>query len=144
MKKVVIYIDGACSGNPGPGGWAAIMRYMSVEKDISGGEEHTTNNRMEIMAAIKSLEHMKERCEIDMYTDSEYLRKGITEWIHSWKANGWKTSKKKDIKNVDLWKQLDQYIDRHSIKWHWVKAHSGEEYNEKVDKLAVKARNKYK
>lgn len=141
MKKVIIYTDGACSGNPGPGGWAAIMRYKDFEREISGSEEHTTNNRMELMAAIKALEQIKETCEIDLYTDSEYVHKGITQWVRGWKANGWKGSKKNSIKNVELWERLDSLVEHNKINWHWVKAHAGDEYNERADKLAVKARN---
>lgn len=144
MKKVKIYTDGACSGNPGPGGWAAIIIYNGVEKTFSGGEIHTTNNRMELLAAIKSLEALKEKCEVDLYTDSIYVKSGIFEWIKNWKKNNWKNSKKQEIKNIDLWQTLDQITELHDIKWHWVKGHSGDKYNEKVDSLAVEMRDKYK
>ncbi|MCH9753728.1 MAG: ribonuclease HI [Alphaproteobacteria bacterium] len=144
MKKVKIYTDGACSGNPGPGGWAGIIVYNGVEKEVSGGEVDTTNNRMELLAAIKTLEALKEPCSIDLYTDSKYVKTGISEWIDSWKNRNWKGSNKKDIKNVDLWKELDMVRESHEIKWHWVKGHSGNHFNEKVDQIAVKMRDKYK
>ena len=144
MKKVIIYTDGSCSGNPGPGGWASIIRHKNIEKEISGGTRDTTNNKMELLAAIKSLEQLKEHCDVDIYTDSHYVKRGVTEWMSKWKEMGWKNSKNKHIKNIELWQELEQLIKKHTIKWHWVKAHSGDEYNERVDKLAVKARNKYK
>jgi ribonuclease HI len=138
-KQVSIYTDGACSGNPGPGGWAAIMVYGEVEKEICGGEAETTNNRMEMMAAIAALEALKSACDIDVYTDSTYVQKGITEWIKGWKARGWKTADKKPVKNSDLWQRLEQAAAKHTVRWHWVRGHNGHEYNERVDKLAVAA-----
>jgi ribonuclease HI len=136
-KKVVeIFTDGACSGNPGPGGWGAVMRYGDVEKEMSGGEPATTNNRMEMMAAIMAIEAVKRPCEIHLHTDSEYLRQGITTWIHSWKARGWKTADKKPVKNVDLWQRLERAIETHDVHWHWVKGHSGHVENERADELA--------
>jgi len=140
MKKhVEIYTDGACSGNPGPGGWGAILVHGKVEKEISGCEGRTTNNRMEMMGAIAALEALKSPCTIDVYTDSTYVQKGITEWVHGWQKRGWKTADKKPVKNEDLWKRLLEATTPHHIKWHWVKGHSGHEYNERVDKLAVAA-----
>jgi ribonuclease HI len=136
-KKIVeIFTDGACSGNPGPGGWGAVLRYGEVEKDMSGGEPATTNNRMEMMAAIMAIEAVKRPCEIHLHTDSEYLRQGITTWIHSWKARGWKTADKKPVKNVDLWQRLERAIETHDVHWHWVKGHSGHVENERADELA--------
>jgi ribonuclease HI len=136
-KKVVdIFTDGACSGNPGPGGWGAVLRYGEVEKEMSGGEPATTNNRMEMMAAIMAIEAVKRPCEIHLHTDSEYLRQGITTWIHSWKARGWKTADKKPVKNVDLWQRLEFAIETHDVHWHWVKGHSGHIENERADELA--------
>ena len=133
---VEIFTDGACSGNPGPGGWGAILRYGGVEKELNGGEPATTNNRMEMMAAIMAIEAMKRPCEIHLHTDSEYLRQGITTWIHSWKARGWKTADKKPVKNVDLWQRLERAIETHDVHWHWVKGHSGHVENERADELA--------
>jgi ribonuclease HI len=136
-KKVVeIFTDGACSGNPGPGGWGAILRYGGVDKELNGGEPATTNNRMEMMAAIMAIEAVKRPCEIHLHTDSEYLRQGITTWIHSWKARGWKTADKKPVKNVDLWQRLERAIETHDVHWHWVKGHSGHVENERADELA--------
>ena len=136
-KKVVeIFTDGACSGNPGPGGWGAVLRYGEVEKEMNGGEPATTNNRMELMAAIMAIEAVKRPCEIHLHTDSEYLRQGITTWIHSWKARGWKTADKKPVKNVDLWQRLERAIETHDVHWHWVKGHSGHVENERADELA--------
>jgi ribonuclease HI len=135
-QEVVLYTDGACRGNPGPGGWGVLMTYGSKHKELCGGEEETTNNRMELMAAIAGLEALKRRCQVDIYTDSQYVRKGITEWIHGWKKNGWKTSAKKDVKNRDLWQRLDDSIARHGVNWHWVKGHSGHPGNERADALA--------
>ena len=137
MKKVTIYTDGACSGNPGPGGWAAIIMYGNKEKEISGHEDNTTNNRMEIIAAIKGLEALKEQCEVDLYTDSKYLKNGITEWIFNWKKNNWRSANKKPVKNIDLWQKLDDVVGKHKISWYWVKAHADDIYNIRVDKLAV-------
>ena len=136
-KKIVeIFTDGACSGNPGPGGWGAVLRYGEVEKEMNGGEPATTNNRMELMAAIMAIEAVKRPCEIHLHTDSEYLRQGITTWIHSWKARGWKTADKKPVKNVDLWQRLERAIETHDVHWHWVKGHSGHVENERADELA--------
>ena len=139
QKHVIIYTDGACSGNPGPGGWGALLIYGTHEKELSGGELNTTNNRMELMAAIQALEALKSSCRVDLYTDSEYLRQGITSWINGWKAKGWKTSQKKDVKNRDLWEKIDSLVSSHDVTFHWVKGHSGNENNERVDKLAVRA-----
>lgn len=136
MKKLVIYTDGACSGNPGPGGWGAILRYDSNEKELNGGAAETTNNQMELKAAIESLNALKQTCEIDLYTDSVYVRDGIMKWIAGWKRNGWKTSAKKPVKNVELWKELDEACKRHNITWHWVKGHAGHPDNERADELA--------
>ena len=135
-KIVEIFTDGACSGNPGPGGWGAVLRYGAVEKEMNGGEPETTNNRMELMAAIMAIEAVKRPCEIHLHTDSEYLRNGITTWIHSWKARGWKTADKKPVKNVDLWQRLERAIETHDVHWHWVKGHSGHAENERADALA--------
>ena len=136
-KQIVeIFTDGACSGNPGPGGWGAILRFGTVEKELNGSEEQTTNNRMELMAAIRAIEAVKRPCEIHLHTDSEYLRQGITTWIHSWKKRGWKTADKKPVKNVDLWQRLEAAIETHHVKWHWVKGHSGHAENERADELA--------
>ena len=135
-KIVEIFTDGACSGNPGPGGWGAILRYGGVEKEMNGGEPQTTNNRMELMAAIMAIEAVKRPCEIHVHTDSEYLRQGITTWIHSWKARGWRTADKKPVKNVDLWQRLEAAIETHDVHWHWVKGHSGHAENERADELA--------
>jgi ribonuclease HI len=135
-KIVEIFTDGACSGNPGPGGWGAVMRYGAVEKEMSGGEPQTTNNRMELMAAIMAIEAVKRPCEIHLHTDSEYLRQGITVWIHSWKARNWRTADKKPVKNVDLWQRLETAIETHDVHWHWVKGHSGHIENERADALA--------
>ena len=135
-KLVEIFTDGACSGNPGPGGWGAILRYGGVEREMNGGEPQTTNNRMELMAAIMAIEAVKRPCEIHLHTDSEYLRQGITTWIHSWKARGWKTADKKPVKNVDLWQRLERAIETHDVHWHWVKGHSGHVENERADELA--------
>ncbi len=143
MKKVIIYTDGACSGNPGPGGWAAIMKYKDFEKIVTGGEKNTTNNKMELLAAINSLKILKGQCEVDMYTDSNYVKKGVTEWMPEWIKRDWKNSKKKEIKNIELWQELEKFVKNHNITWHWVKAHSGNELNERADALAVKERNKH-
>ncbi len=136
MKNIEIFTDGACKGNPGPGGWGALLRYNDTEKSIHGGEQNTTNNRMELTAAIEALKLLKEPCSVDLTTDSQYVRKGVTEWIHNWKKNGWKTSAKKPVKNVDLWQQLDEFNQRHEIRWHWVKGHAGHRENEIADELA--------
>ena len=136
MKVVEIFTDGACRGNPGPGGWGVLLRYNGTEKDLFGGEAHTTNNRMELLAAIRGLEAISETCQIELTSDSQYVRKGITEWLTGWKAKGWKTAAKKPVKNQDLWKLLDEQAQRHSVNWHWVKGHSGHRENEMADKLA--------
>lgn len=136
MKSVVIYTDGACRGNPGPGGWGALLQYGQHERELFGGEAETTNNRMELMGAIEALASLKEDCEIKLYTDSTYVLKGITEWMPNWKARGWKTAAKKPVKNVDLWQRLDEEIQRHQIDWKWVKGHSGDPGNEAADQLA--------
>lgn len=136
MSVVEIYTDGACSGNPGPGGWGAILRYNGTEKELSGGEALTTNNRMELMAAIMALEALKRPSKAALYTDSVYVRDGITKWIHGWKRNGWKTAAKKPVKNDDLWKRLDAALKSHEIEWHWVKGHAGHPENERADALA--------
>lgn len=135
-KTVTIYTDGACSGNPGPGGWGALLQYGEVEKELSGGELETTNNRMELLAAIKALEALKQRCTVHLYTDSTYVKDGITQWIFSWKKNGWKTAAKKPVKNADLWQLLDVQTRRHDVNWHWVRGHDGDIRNERVDVLA--------
>lgn len=134
--RVTIHTDGACSGNPGPGGWGAVLQYNGHAKDLCGGEAETTNNRMELTAAIQALNSLKRACQIDMYTDSKYVKDGLTTWIHNWKRNGWKTAAKKPVKNADLWKDLDEAVQRHDIKWHWVKGHAGDEWNERADDLA--------
>jgi Ribonuclease HI len=135
-KVVDIFTDGACSGNPGPGGWGAILRYGTVEKELYGGEPATTNNRMELMAAIQALEALKRPMKVRLYTDSEYVKNGITQWIHGWKAKGWKTADKKPVKNEDLWKRLDEAKRRHDIEFHWVRGHAGHPENERADALA--------
>jgi ribonuclease HI len=135
-KPVVIYSDGACSGNPGPGGWGAVLIYGDKRREISGGEALTTNNRMELLAAAEALAALKRPSRAELHTDSEYLRKGITEWITKWKANGWKTAAREPVKNADLWKRLDEARQQHKISWHWVKGHAGEVENERADELA--------
>jgi len=136
--EVTIFTDGACSGNPGPGGWGAILISGAHEREICGGEPATTNNRMELMAAIQALETLKRPCKVEVHTDSQYLRKGITEWISGWKARGWRTADKKPVKNEDLWKRLDAARARHTVDWRWVKGHNGHELNERADGLANK------
>jgi ribonuclease HI len=136
--SVVIYTDGACSGNPGPGGWGAILTYQDKERELCGGESLTTNNRMELMAALMALEALKRPCHVALHTDSQYLREGITNWLHNWKRNGWKTAAKKPVKNADIWQRLDEASQRHEIKWYWVKGHAGHEMNERADELARK------
>jgi ribonuclease HI len=136
MKSVEIFTDGACRGNPGPGGWGVLLCYNGTEKRLYGAEAHTTNNRMELLAAIRGLEAVTENCQIDLTSDSQYVRKGITEWLKGWKAKGWKTAAKKPVKNQDLWQLLDQQAQRHKINWHWVKGHSGHRENEIADELA--------
>lgn len=134
--SVVIYTDGACSGNPGPGGWGAILRYGDHEKELNGGEDDTTNNRMEMMAVIEALRALSKPCTIDLYTDSVYVKDGVTKWMEGWKARNWRTSSKKPVKNQDLWKRIDEEIQRHKINWHWVKGHAGHPDNERADELA--------
>jgi ribonuclease HI len=134
--RVVIYTDGACSGNPGPGGWGAILAFGDRVKEMKGGEPHTTNNRMELMGAIAALEALKRPCVVDLHTDSKYLQDGIMKWIHGWKRNGWRTADKKPVKNIDLWQRLDQALAQHRINWHWVKGHAGHPQNERADELA--------
>jgi len=138
QKKVTIYTDGACSGNPGPGGWAALLRYGSHEKEISGSESKSTSNRMELTAAVQALNALKSSCKVNLYTDSEYLRRGITEWLPGWRARNWRRKGGK-LANVDLWKALDAAIRRHDVQWHWVRGHAGNRYNERVDRLARQA-----
>jgi ribonuclease HI len=135
-QEVQIFTDGACSGNPGPGGWGAVLRFGGREKELKGGEAATTNNRMELMAAISALEALKRDCKVDLYTDSNYLREGITKWIHKWRRNGWRTAEKKAVKNAELWQRLDQALSRHRIQWHWVRGHAGHAENERADALA--------
>ena len=136
LPHVTVFTDGACSGNPGPGGWGAILRFGDKEKELKGGEAHTTNNRMELMAAISALEALKKPCVVDLTTDSQYVRQGITGWIHGWKKNGWRTSDKKPVKNVDLWQRLDAALKPHQVRWHWIKGHAGHDENERADQLA--------
>jgi ribonuclease HI len=136
VSRVDIYTDGACSGNPGPGGWGAILVFNGHEKELSGGETLTTNNRMELMAAIAGIEALKRSVEAHVHTDSQYVKDGITKWIHKWKTNGWKTSDKKPVKNDDLWKRLEAALAAHTVHWHWVKGHAGHPMNERADELA--------
>ena len=135
-RNVTIHTDGACSGNPGPGGFGAILAWNDHVKEIKGGEPHTTNNRMELMAAITALEALKVPCSVDLYTDSQYLRGGITGWIDQWKRNGWRTSDRKPVKNIDLWQRLDAALKSHEVRWHWVRGHAGHDLNEQADRLA--------
>ena len=139
MSVIEIYTDGACRGNPGPGGWAAVLSFGEREKELAGAEEHTTNNRMELTAVIRALEALKRPVEARVFTDSEYVRRGITEWVSSWKARGWKTADRKPVKNQDLWEELDRLAAQHRIEWHWVKGHAGIPGNERVDRLANQA-----
>lgn len=134
--KVVVFTDGACKGNPGPGGWGAIMLYGEKKKEICGGEAHTTNNRMELMGAIMALETLTKPCKVELHTDSQYVMKGVTQWIHGWKARGWRTADKSPVKNEDLWKRLDTARGRHEVDWRWVKGHAGHPLNERADALA--------
>jgi ribonuclease HI len=136
LNQVEIFTDGACRGNPGLGGWGAVVRYKEHEKQLFGGTAETTNNRMELMAAIQALNSLKRPCSVNLTTDSQYVRKGITEWMNDWKKRNWKTAAKKPVKNQDLWQQLDQAAQRHEIQWHWVKGHAGHEGNELADQLA--------
>jgi ribonuclease HI len=135
-KSVEIFTDGACSGNPGPGGWGAILRFNGVTKELSGGEANTTNNRMELLAAISALGALKEPCAVDLYTDSEYVKNGISGWIEGWKRNGWRTAAKQPVKNAELWQALDEARKRHKVTWHWVRGHAGHPENERADELA--------
>ena len=136
MKNVTIYTDGACRGNPGPGGWGVVLTHAGHEKHLHGGEYDTTNNRMELTAAIKALQALKQPCKVELYTDSHYVKHGVEKWLHSWKKNKWKTAARKEVKNKDLWQQLDTESQRHTIKWSWVKGHSGDPGNELADLLA--------
>ena len=133
---VIVHTDGGCSPNPGPGGWGAILAFGDHEKELKGGEPHSTNNRMELMAAISALEALKRPCLVDIHTDSQYLRNGIMSWIKQWKRNGWRTAEKKPVKNVDLWQRLEAAMARHRVRWHWVRGHAGHELNERADQLA--------
>jgi ribonuclease HI len=137
--RVTIHTDGACSGNPGPGGWGVILQWGGHTRELKGGEAHTTNNRMELMAAIVALEALKRPCDVDLHTDSEYLRQGITDWISGWKRNGWRTAARKPVKNVDLWQRLEAAAGRHTVHWHWVRGHAGHDLNERADELAREA-----
>lgn len=143
-QDVIIYTDGACSGNPGPGGWGAILRFGEHEKELNGGDFDTTNNRMELMAAIESLNALKRPCTVNLYTDSQYVKGGITGWIEGWKRNGWKTAAKKPVKNVELWEALEEARGRHDVHWHWVKGHAGHPDNERADELARQGMEPYK
>ena len=134
--KVIVHTDGACSGNPGPGGWGVILDYNGTRKELSGGEALTTNNRMELMAAIMALESLKRPCPVEMHVDSQYVKDGITKWIHGWKRNGWKTADRKPVKNAELWQRLDAALGKHKVSWHWVKGHAGHDDNERADELA--------
>jgi ribonuclease HI len=135
-SKIIVHTDGACSGNPGPGGWGVILDYNGTRKELSGGEAMTTNNRMELMGAISALEALKRPCEVEMHVDSNYVKDGITKWIHGWKKNGWKTADKKPVKNAELWQRLDAALKTHKVSWHWVKGHAGHDENERADELA--------
>lgn len=136
MKKVIIHSDGGCHGNPGPGGWAAVLEHGQHKKELSGGVPATTNNRMELQAAIEAFGALKEPCEVEFYTDSEYVRNGVTGWVHNWKRNGWRTKSKQPVKNEDLWRALDAQASRHKVVWHWLKGHAGHVGNERCDQLA--------
>ena len=138
MKQVEIFTDGACRGNPGPGGWGVLMRFKGTERELYGGAEDTTNNRMELQAAIEGLKALKERCQVDLTTDSVYVKNGITTWLEGWKKKGWKTASRKPVKNVDLWQDLDEQNQQPDVEWHWVKGHSGHRENEIADQLANK------
>jgi ribonuclease HI len=138
MKQVIIYTDGACRGNPGPGGWGAFIKFEGAEKEIFGGKKDTTNNQMELSAAIEGLAVLIEPCSVELFTDSKYVMDGITQWITKWKKNNWRTAAKKDVKNKELWQKLDQLISHHQVQWHWVKGHSGDIGNETADFLANK------
>ena len=142
LPEVEIFTDGACRGNPGPGGWAALLRFGERELEVSGGEPETTNNRMELMAAIRALEALKKPCRVQLYTDSSYVRDGITKWIHGWRRNGWRTADRKPVKNAELWQELVDAAAPHRVEWHWVRGHSGHPENERVDELACAAADK--
>ena len=137
---VIVHTDGGCSPNPGPGGWGAILAFGSHKKELKGGEPHSTNNRMELIAAISALEALKRPCLVDIHTDSQYLRNGITSWINQWKRNGWRTAEKKPVKNVDLWQRLEAAMARHRVRWHWVRGHAGHALNERADQLVREGR----
>jgi len=143
LDEVMIYTDGACSGNPGPGGWGALLQFGEHERELKGGERNTTNNRMELTAAIAALETLKRACKVQLHTDSTYLRDGMTCWIHNWKRNGWRTTANKPVKNLDLWQRLDKAIQRHDIEWHWIKGHAGDPGNEAADALARQGLDAY-
>lgn len=144
MKEIIIYTDGACSGNPGPGGWGALLIYGETRKEIMEGAFETTNNRMELMAAIEALNILREPCKVNLHTDSIYVKDGITKWIENWKQNGWRTAARKPVKNADLWQALDEAVSRHSVSWVWVKGHDGDEGNERADELANMGLNNYR
>ena len=144
MNSVTIHTDGACSGNPGPGGWGAVLQYGDKIKELKGGEALTTNNKMELTAAISALNALTRSCEVELHTDSNYVKDGLTKWIHGWKKNGWRTADKKPVKNVELWQALDAAVSRHKINWHWVKGHAGDEMNERADQLANEGMAPYK
>ncbi len=136
MQRVEVFSDGACRGNPGPGGWGALLRFGEVEKELCGGEPETTNNRMELMAAIRALEALKRPCQVVITTDSQYVRKGMTEWLEGWKARNWRTAARKPVRNQDLWQRLDELVEQHQVEWHWVRGHTGHPGNERADMLA--------
>lgn len=136
MKRIDIFTDGSCLGNPGPGGYGVVMKFKQYRKELSQGFKNTTNNRMELLAAIEGLAALTEPCQVDLTTDSQYVRQGISQWIHNWRKNGWRTSDKKPVKNVDLWQRLDSETQKHQVEWHWVKGHSGHPENERCDELA--------
>ncbi len=138
-ETVNIFTDGACKGNPGPGGWGAVLRYRGKERELWGGEPETTNNRMELMAAIVALETLKRSCNVSLTTDSRYVQKGVTEWMENWKRRGWKTANRQPVKNIDLWQRLDKAVARHKVDWHWVRGHTGHPENERADALANRA-----
>jgi ribonuclease HI len=138
-EVVEIYADGACKGNPGPGGWGVLLRARGAEKELFGGEAQTTNNRMELTAVIRALESLKRRCSVRLYTDSQYVQKGMSQWIHDWKRRGWRTADKKPVKNEDLWRRLDELTHAHEVEWHWVRGHAGHPENERADELANRA-----
>lgn len=142
MKKITAYTDGSCLGNPGPGGWGVVLMYNKHIKKLSGHQEDTTNNKMELTAAIEALKNLKESCEVELYTDSQYVKNGITKWLKNWEKNGFKTANKKEVKNKELWILLDEYTKKHVVTWKWVKAHNGDKYNEMVDELARNAAEK--